>query len=49
MIKDKNNKDCKIRGENISSGNNNPTSKLLEKSGKGNIINPATRPIIIET
>ena len=28
---------------------NTPTNKLLEKSGNGNIKNPATRPIIIET
>ncbi len=48
MIKDKNNKDCKIRGVNISSGNNNPTSKLLEKSGKGNIKKPPTKPVTID-
>jgi len=46
--KDKNNKDWAINGENNSLGKNTPTNKLLEKSGKGNIKNPATKPIIIE-
>ena len=47
--KDKNNKDWVIKGENKSLGKNTPTNKLLEKSGNGNIKNPATIPIIIET
>ena len=47
--KDKNNKDWAIKGENKSLDKNTPTNKLLEKSGNGNIKNPATRPIIIET
>ena len=47
--KDKNNKDWTTNGENNSFGKNTPTNKLLEKSGNGNIKNPATKPIIIET
>ena len=47
--KDKNNKDWTTNDENNSFGKNTPTNKLLEKSGNGNIKNPATRPIIIET
>ena len=47
--KDKNNKDWAIKGENKSLDKNTPTNKLLEKSGNGNIKNPATKPIIIET
>ncbi len=47
--KDKNNKDWVIKGENKSLGKKTPTNKLLEKSGNGNIKNPATIPIIIET
>ena len=49
MKKDKNNKDWAINGENKSLGKNTPTNKLLEKSGNGNIKNPDTSPIIIET
>ena len=49
MKKDKNNKDWAIKGKNKSLGKITPTNKLLEKSGNGNIKNPATRPIIIET
>ena len=37
------------KGENKPLEKNTPTNKLLEKSGNGNIKNPATRPIIIET
>ena len=47
--KDKNNKDWAINGENRSLDKNTPTNRLLEKSGNGNIKNPATKPIIIET
>ena len=47
--KDKNNKDWAIKGENKSLDKSTPTNKLLEKSGNGNIKNPATKPIIIET
>ena len=47
--KDKNNKDWAINGENSSLDKNTPTNRLLEKSGNGNIKNPATKPIIIET
>ncbi len=47
--KEQNNKDWAINGENRSLDKNTPTNKLLEKSGNGNIKNPATRPIIIET
>ena len=36
------------KGENKSLDKNTPTNKLLEKSGNGNIKNPATKPIIIE-
>ena len=32
----------------ISLGNNTPTNKLFEKSGNGNIKNPAINPTIIE-
>ena len=46
--KDKNNNDCEMNGAKFSFGIKIPTNKLLEKSGKGNIKNPATRPIIIE-
>ena len=45
--KDKNNKDWATKGEKYSLGKNTPTSRLLEKSGNGNIKNPATKPIII--
>ena len=48
MRKDKNNKDWAINGENNSLEKKIPTNKLLEKSGNGNIKNPATKPIIIE-
>ena len=48
MIKDKNNNDCKMNGENSSLDINTPTSKLLEKSGTGNKRNPTINPIIIE-
>ena len=47
MIKDKNNNDCKMNGENNSLDINTPTSKLLEKSGNGNNKNPPIKPIII--
>ena len=46
--KDKNNKDWTTNGENNSLDKNTPTNKLFEKSGNGNIKNPATKPIIIE-
>ena len=46
-IKDKNNNDCKINGENNSLDINTPASKLLEKSGKGNNKTPPTKPITI--
>ena len=46
-IKDKNNNDCKMNGENNSLDTNTPTSKLFEKSGKGNNKNPKIKPIII--
>jgi hypothetical protein len=46
-IKDKNNNDCKMNGENNSLDINTPTSKLLEKSGNGNNKNPPTKPITI--
>ena len=47
-IKDKNNNDCKINGENNSLDINTPTSKLLEKSGAGNSKKPPINPIRIE-
>ena len=47
--KDKNNKDWAIKGENKSAGKITPTNKLFEKSGNGNIKNPAAKPIIIDT
>ena len=47
-INDKNNKDCTTKGENISLGAKIPTNKLFEKSGNGNIKNPAINPTIIE-
>ena len=46
-IKDKNNKDCKTNGENISLDINNPTSKLFEKSGNGNNKKPPINPMTI--
>ena len=46
--KDKNNKDWTIKALNNSVGTNTPTNKLLEKSGKGNIKNPAINPTIME-
>ena len=42
--KDKNNKDCKIKGAKISLGNKTPTSRLFEKSGNGNIKKPDIKP-----
>ena len=36
-----------MNGKNNSLDINTPTSKLLEKSGKGNNKNPATKPITI--
>ena len=36
-----------MNGENTSLDINTPTSKLLEKSGKGNNRNPPIKPIII--
>ena len=48
VINDKNNKDCNIKGEKISIGKSDPINKLLEKSGNGKIINPATKPIVME-
>ena len=46
--KDKNNKDWETKGLNASVGTSTPTNKLLEKSGKGNIKNPAINPAIME-
>ena len=48
-IKDKNNKDCDTIGANNSLGKTNPTNKLFEKSGAGNIKKPPIKPKIIET
>ena len=47
ITKDKNSKDCDTKGANISLGKRIPTSKLLEKSGVGNIKKPPINPIII--
>jgi len=47
--KDKNNKDCAIKGVNISLGINIPTNKLFEKSGNGNIKKPPIKPTTIDT
>ena len=49
ITKDKNNNDCATKGPNSSLGIKTPTSKLLEKSGEGNIKKPPINPIIIET
>ena len=48
MIKDKNNNDCATNGPNSSLGISTPTSKLLEKSGDGNIKKPPINPIKID-
>ena len=45
---DKNNRDWDTNGENNSLVIKTPTKRLLEKSGNGNIKNPAIKPIIIE-
>ena len=37
-----------MNGENNSLEKSTPTKRLLEKSGNGNIKNPATKAIIIE-
>ncbi len=47
--KDKNNKDCDIKGVNNSFGTKTPTNKLFEKSGAGNIKNPPINPTTIAT
>ena len=44
MKNDKNNNDWLINGVNISPGKSNPTNKLFEKSGKGNIKKPLIKP-----
>ena len=46
--KDKNNKDCAMKGANNSFGNNIPTNKLFEKSGNGNNKKPTINPITID-
>ena len=48
VIKDRNSNDCTIVGSNNSKGSITPTSKLLEKLGKGNIKIPPIRPINID-
>ena len=47
-IKDKNNKDWEINGENNSFDIKTPTKRLLEKSGAGNNKNPPNNPNIME-
>ena len=47
--KDKNNKDCDIKGVKKSFGTKIPTNKLFEKSGTGNIKNPPINPTMIAT
>ena len=47
-IKDKNNNDWEINGDNNSIGIIIPKSKLFEKSGVGKIKKPPINPIIIE-
>ena len=46
--KDKNNNDWETKGANNSFGIKIPISKLLEKSGAGNIKKPPINPTIIE-
>ena len=45
---DKNSSDCETNLGNNSIGKIIPTSKLFEKSGKGNIKKPPINPIMIE-